>query len=236
MAILITRNISEVNEELRSELKDIPVTYLSLKRIEPITLKVATEKLIRSTDYLVLTSLEAAKIMINEDLIEDFNKELFVLSNHIARLCEANGFKNIIVAQSENRKSVLESVKIINQQSVHGVFLKGNLAPMIEQEGLMNIDIYRNTWSKKDQDRANESLKYPGYTQVLITSSSAVKRFAQLEKRNVSKFVGADFFSLGDATYRQIKQFGFNAIPPVKCVPVLKETLKQMNNLRKERD
>ncbi len=224
MAVLITYPEDKFDAEMLAGLDKWSPLFLPLKRIEYDSLSKTDYQLIEKADYLVVTSMLAVQALVKSDISTD--KQIAVLSSKAAALLRSFHFNKLVIADVENRDSLIEKLNSEIDANSKVVFLKGNLAPDLPLNCEVHyVEVYQNVWTDQDRDKAIQKIGDADFTKVVITSPSAFYRFEEIEELIPMQFMSAKYYTLGKSTQQVMKNIGFDAWAPAHPLNVLKQVV-----------
>lgn len=221
----------KVAPDLQAQLAAMgPTQYVPLRHLTPVTLTVADEHLIATSDVLVLTSPFALNVYLDRLRSLAPQAIVAVLSQKMATKLTKAGVRRIVVAPQENQASLQRVLQGYPVRTVM-TWLRGNLTvahAMDQLSKLQMVQVYQNTWSKALTQAVADQLDITPITRILVTSPVSFQRLQQVQQLVPAKFGQITYYVLGKSTLKIIRDTHQLVIGPTQMKAVLRQMLQKM--------
>ncbi|KRK34660.1 uroporphyrinogen-III synthase [Loigolactobacillus bifermentans] len=228
MAYLLTYPQANVPVALQQQLAPFQPVYYPLRQLTPRPLTAAEQRLIRTSECLVLTSPFGIQCYLQQLQSLNPTAALAVLSPKMAhRLRQAEVSVPIKVAPAAQQRQLYQYLRQqIPTQRV--CWLQGDHHPTQPLPPAWHqVTIYTNQWPEKAQQQAQATFKSLQFQKVLVTSPLNLRRLLALKQALPNTFQTSTYYTLGPSTAVLGRQAGLTMVQP----PVQQNVLAQMIQL-----
>jgi uroporphyrinogen-III synthase len=228
MAYLLTYPQANVPVALQQQLAPFQPVYYPLRQLTPRPLTAAEQRLIRTSECLVLTSPFGIQCYLQQLKSLNPTAALAVLSPKMAhRLRQAEVSVPIKVAPAAQQRQLYQYLRQqIPTQRV--CWLQGDHHPTQPLPPAWHqVTIYTNQWPKSAQQQAQVTFSTLQFQRILVTSPLNLRRLLVLKQALPNTFLNSQYYTLGPSTAKLGQQAGLTMVSP----PVQQNVLAQMIQL-----